>query len=369
MASDTESPVSTEEIHTPQKRPSLVREKSGAGAKRKRICLTIGQKIEICRLKEANPSVKNNELASRYGVGEATISDILKKKEHLLSLQLNDYTASLRRERSSKYPEIEQALTIWIDQATDNNRTLSGHIVIAKAAAFAQQLDVNDFKGSQGWFNRFKKRHNVREYFRHGEANSAPLEDLPKHRSDLQELLSGWNLDDVYNCDETALYWKLEPSKTLARHPVAGTKKPKDRVTVLLTCNATGTSKLIPVFIHKFKDPRCMRNINRKDLPVYYYWNSSAWMQAGIFVHWLTKLNQDLRKQRRCILLLLDNATVHSLEEGVSFSNIKMHYLPKNTTAHLQPCDSGIIHSFKVRNSQTLNLKFVLLTSFLLVKI
>jgi hypothetical protein len=80
-----------------------------------------------------------------------------------------------------------------------------------------------------------------------------------------------------------------------------------------------------------------MRNIDRKDLPVYYYWNSSAWMQAGIFSHWLTKL----------ILLLLDNATVHSLED-VSFSNIKLHYLPKNTTAHSQPCDAGIILLFKV---------------------
>jgi hypothetical protein len=144
------------------------------------------------------------------------------------------------------------------------------------------------------------------------------------------------------------LYWKLEPSKTLARRPISGTKKPKDRVTVLLTCNATGTSKLTPLFIHKYKDPRCMRNINRQELPVYYYWNSSAWMQSGIFIHWLEKLNQDLRKARRKILLLLDNATMHSLEEGVLFSNVTLHHLPKNTTAHLQPCDAGIIHSFKV---------------------
>jgi hypothetical protein len=32
------------------------------------------------------------------------------------------------------------------------------------------------------------------------------LEDLPKYRSDLQELLSSWNLDDGYNCDETGLF-------------------------------------------------------------------------------------------------------------------------------------------------------------------
>ena len=123
-----------------------------------------------------------------------------------MSIQPNDYAANLRRERSAKYPSIEQALALWIDQATDNNHTLSSHIVTAKAAKFAQQLDIPDFKGSSGWLARFKKRYNVREYIRHGEANSAPLDDLPQHRKDIQELLSTWDLDNVYNCDETALY-------------------------------------------------------------------------------------------------------------------------------------------------------------------
>jgi hypothetical protein len=69
MTTESKSLVSTEQaekIHTSQKRSSSVKEKSGVSAKRKRICLTTDQKIEICKLKEANPCIKNsdNELAS-----------------------------------------------------------------------------------------------------------------------------------------------------------------------------------------------------------------------------------------------------------------------------------------------------------------
>lgn len=316
--------------------------------KRKQTSISLNTKIEICKAKESNPRIKNVELASRFNVGKSTVCEILKKRDYFLSLQTNDYTGSLYRERPSKYPTVEQALALWIDQATADNYTLSGHIISNKAADFAKRLDIVDFGGSNGWLDRFKKRYNVQQYTRCGEANSAPLDDLPQYRIDLQNLLAGWDLDNVYNCDETALYWKLEPSKTLARRPLSGTKKAKDRVTVLLACNATGTSKLKPVFIHKFKTPRCMRNIRYDDLPVHYYWNSSAWMQGSIFLNWLGKVNADLRKKRQHILLLLDNATVHALEEGLLFSNIMLHYFPPNTTSHLQPCDAGIIYSFKV---------------------
>uniref|UniRef100_U9SNZ5 DDE-1 domain-containing protein n=1 Tax=Rhizophagus irregularis (strain DAOM 181602 / DAOM 197198 / MUCL 43194) TaxID=747089 RepID=U9SNZ5_RHIID len=32
-----------------------------------------------------------------------------------------------------------------------------------------------------------------------------------------------------------------------------------------------------------------------------------------------------------------------------NLTNIKLIYLPPNTTAHLQPMDAGIIHSFKAK--------------------
>jgi len=71
-------------------------------------------------------------------------------------------------------------------------------------------------------------------------------------------------------------------------------------------------------------------------------------MQVSIWNDYLKRLNTRMHHQKRKILLLVDNAPTHAIENPDSLTNIKVHFLPPNTTAHLQPCDAGIINSFKV---------------------
>ena len=45
---------------------------------------------------------------------------------------------------------------------------------------------------------------------------------------------------------------------------MSGTKQSKDHVTVLLICNATGSEKLAPLFIHKYENPRVIKTLIKK---------------------------------------------------------------------------------------------------------
>jgi len=48
----------------------------------------------------------------------------------------------------------------------------------------------------------------------------------------------------------------------------------------------------------------------------------------------------------RNVLLLLDNASCHVIR-GMELQNTQVKFLPPNCTSRLQPCDAGIIASFK----------------------
>ena len=314
----------------------------------KRKSLTALQKKEICLAKQIAPFPTNQDLANTYDIGKSTVGDILREKEKWLTIDDDSSDANKKKRRNLLYDNVDQALAIWVEQALNTGLDLSGDILKEKAVAFAELLNKIGFKASDGWLSGFKERHNIKEYVKHGEAGSAPILELPTYREQIKSITSQYQLSDIFNADETGLFWKLEPSRVLSTGPVAGRKKSKERITIMLTCNANGTEKLKPLLIHKYQNPRAIINVNKDTLKVKYYWNIKAWMQTTIFNDYLKDLNNEMKKQNRNILLLLDNAPTHSISESTNLTNVRVYFLPPNTTALLQPCDAGIINSFKV---------------------
>ena len=55
-----------------------------------------------------------------------------------------------------------------------------------------------------------------------------------------------YSASEVYNCDETGLYFHALPEETLffKNDKLSGSKKSKERLAVLLTANMDGSDKL-----------------------------------------------------------------------------------------------------------------------------
>ncbi|XP_071086353.1 tigger transposable element-derived protein 6-like [Haliotis cracherodii] len=202
---------------------------------------------------------------------------------------------------------------------------LNDELLKTQAKVLGDKLGVEDFSYSTGWRHRFKLRHGIKMHKVHGESASVSLELVKEGRESLQEVLREYNPCDIFNCDETGLFYKIEPNSTLSTVPVS--------------------EKLKPLVIHKYNMPRCFGRTFDPTSVCHWYVNKKAWMTSLIFKAWLLNLDRQMRLERRHVILLLDNAPSHAT---VDTTNVKCHFLPPNTTAHIQPLDARIIKNFKL---------------------
>ena len=194
-----------------------------------------------------------------------------------------------------------------------------------------------------------------------GEAGDVSGNTVESWKERLPELLEGYDAKDVWNIDETGCFWRALPEKGFAQKKTAckGGKKAKERMTIAFVVNAAGGKESPPIVIWKSQKPRCFAGIITSQLPVHYYAQSKAWMSGEILHEILGKINRQLVAASRSVALLLDTAGCHLPDIVEKYSNIKVIWLPPNTTSKLQPLDLGIIQNFKTHYRKLL-LRYVL---------
>ena len=209
-----------------------------------------------------------------------------------------------------------------------------------KAENLAKKLGHTNFVATEGWLSRWKARHQMRYIRAHGEKGSADIKSAEEWTSTiLPGLLEEYRPNEVYNADETVLYYRATPdgSHCYSHEKISGSKKAMERITVLCCSNLTGTDKCKLLVIGKSLRPRCFKNVNVDNLPVTYRANKKAWKTSQIFTEWLSAWDLYLTKVNRKILLLVDNCTAHP--HVSTLKNIQLEFLPPNTTSLIQPMD------------------------------
>lgn len=334
---------------------------SGTGVKlaQKRTRLCGAQRKEIVALIDAGKS--QADIGVKFGVDPSVISKIKSKRAKYLATP-----DDAKSTKGAAVPELDEALYRWYKQVRAQGLPVSQQILMSKAKAMSEhavgRLAESDprrvrllaFNATKGFAAAWLNRHpDVKSITFHGEAGSVSVTTADEARVLLQRELSAWQADCVYNCDETALFFRLLPNQTLGSKDERGVKKNKDRVTLLLCVNASGTDKLRPLIIGKAENPRALHHINRANLPCAYTHTGKGWQNRDSMMAWLMDWNDKLRAQNRRVLLLLDNASCHEVDAR-PLTHITLRHLPPNLTSHIQPLDAGIIRAFKAHYRRAL---------------
>ena len=171
----------------------------------------------------------------------------------------------------------------------------------------------------------------------------------------------GYRPEQVFNADESGLWWKRMPQRTYIskeEKSAPGFKAARDRVTVMLCGNAAG-HMIKPLLLYTAAQPRALKNKNMNLLPVFYRHNKKAWMTSELAVDWLkncfareVKDYLDELGIEFKVVLYLDNCPGHPEQLQNVHPSIEVIFLPKNTTSLLQPMDQGVIAVFKAKYAE-----------------
>jgi hypothetical protein len=325
----------------------------------KRVRLTTNQKMEILD-KNATGQFNQTELGlfakDRFGLEkplpQQTISNILKSAEEIYSsVTIVKNTKSLKKPR---YPQLDDEVTKFVNQMGELKLVVNRDTIlryIKTIAATKYKIPESEMAFSTGWLTKVFQRTGLKSRVLHGESSSVDVNEeyIQSHLRDVEQILEEYDPADIMNFDETGLYYEQPPRRTISAQPLGGLKKSKTRLTVGLLCNSDGTYKGHPIVIGKHKSPRCFKDRSKllektavgKKHEVEYHYSTNAWMTERIFTSYLIKLDRAFGRQGRKIALLLDNASVHNT--NIALDNIKLIFLPANTTSKLQPLDAGKI--------------------------
>ena len=122
----------------------------------------------------------------------------------------------------------------------------------------------------------------------YGEAGDVDMAVAEEKMEQLRNELTAQNYsaDNIFNMEEALLFYKAMPTRTYElqsdssqdkRQLGRGTKslKAKDRLTLVLCCNATGYCKIDPMVIGSAKQPHCCRD---ERCPIPHYSQKKSWM-------------------------------------------------------------------------------------------
>ena len=149
----------------------------------------------------------------------------------------------MKRLRKVKAPEVDTALNQLFGTVTSKGQKLCGPILKEKAEDLAKKLGHTNFVATEGWLSCWKARHQIRYKQAHGEKGSADIKSAEEWTS---TILSGLldRPNEVYNADETGLYYRATPDGSLCycHEKLSGSKKAMEKITVLCCSNLTVNS-------------------------------------------------------------------------------------------------------------------------------
>ncbi|KAG0440548.1 CENP-B like protein 2 [Dictyocoela muelleri] len=181
--------------------------------------LTLKNKMEIIEYKKIHKDVSDTRIAEifslKFGIDiqRRSIKNFMdKEKEIKDAFVTNNYISNIPR--NIKYADLDKKLKDWIDIIETGGGFFTDLILKTKALEIHKELNknnefihtTNEFKASNGWLHRFKKRYRISSKQCYGESLLVNKQCFEDFFLIIREKIVSYGENNVFNCDETDFY-------------------------------------------------------------------------------------------------------------------------------------------------------------------
>jgi len=322
-------------------------------SKKTRHSYTSVKKLEIVQYAEIHG---NRQAGKVYNVNEASIREWRKKKRILETMKPN---TRARRGRKAHWPVLESELKAWVLDLRHSGRRVSTTSIKLKAISIAKQQNIEDFKGSDQWCNRFMHRNQLSVRAVTSVGQNLPInwqETVELFKLFISEKIVGVERNQIGNMDEVPMSFDMPSNFTVESKGTGDVKiittgAEKCNFTVVLSVTCDG-GKLQPMVIFKRK------TIPKEKFPpgIFVQANEKGWMNEEYFAIWLENIWSKRRDSffKPKSVLIIDSAPSHltPMSKINAAKHSQIAVIPGGLTKKLQPLDISVNKSFKghIRN-------------------
>ena len=114
---------------------------------------------EKCKaLTDIKKGLSNKDSFKKYGVPSNTISTWIKNKEKYFKALEDNCSSKKRKLRESDFEKLDNVVFQWFLSKQSQNIPMDGNLLKEKSITYAKELGYNNFHGSAGWLDRWKRK-------------------------------------------------------------------------------------------------------------------------------------------------------------------------------------------------------------------
>ena len=123
--------------------------------KRKLSVKTLNEKRKA--LKDIEKGLSNKDASRKYGVPPNAISTWIKNKGEYFKALEDNCSIKKRKLRQSNFEKLDDVVLRWFLSKRSQHIPIDGNLIKGKAITYVKELGYNNFHGSAGWLDRWKK--------------------------------------------------------------------------------------------------------------------------------------------------------------------------------------------------------------------